>query len=389
MKVAIATHFPVDPLKPKGGVEAVSVNLVNGLAQLSDLDIDVVTLDTTIDKNVISCWDKVVIHRLAAKSGSVVLNACRTWKHTLQTYLESVEPDLVHAHDTYGIMTNGLKIPKVFTIHGFIHGDTLLSNTKFAWLRSKVWRFVETRTWANQPHIISISPYVRERLAGIANGIIHDIENPVAEEFFNIRRAERKGTIFSAAVISPRKNTLALVIAFGQIAAEFPHASLRLAGTIVDPEYGRLIERKIQETGLTNRVHLLGNVGTSQIHDELAIASIFALVSLEENSPMGIEEAMAVGIPVVTSNRCGMPYMVHHGESGYLVNPQQPDDIATRFRSLLADDTVRCAMGSIGRKIALHRFHPEIIAKRTRQVYLEILQEKKHFYSGRICPIAG
>jgi len=378
MKVAIATHFPVDPLKPKGGVEAVSVNLVKGLAQLSDLDIDVVTLDTTIDKNVISGWDKVVIHRLAAKPGSVVLNACGNWKQTLQNYLEGINPELVHAHDTYGIMTNGLEIPKVFTIHGFIYSDTLLSNTKFAWLRSKVWRFIETRTWANQPHIISISPYVRERLAGIANGVIHDIENPVAEEFFNIRRAERKGTIFSAAVISPRKNTLALVKAFGQIAAEFPWASLRLAGTIVDPEYGSLIEREIQETGLTNRVYLLGNLGTSQIHDELSAASIFALVSLEENSPMGIEEAMAVGIPVLTSNRCGMPYMVQHGISGYLVDPEHADKISARLRKLLSDGTLRDSMGSIGRKIALYRFHPAIVAKKTHQVYLEVMHDEKY-----------
>ena len=373
MKVAIVTHFPVDPVAPQGGVEAVSVNLVKGLAQLPNTEIHVVTMDTTIDTNIVSPWGNAIIHRLAASRGSVLLNACGEWKHTLQNYLTGLKVDLVHAHDTYGIMTKGMKLPRVFTIHGFIYGDTLLSKKKIAWLRSKIWRFIETRAWSDQPHIISISPYVRERLTGIAKGGIHDIDNPVAEEFFHVCRAEQKGSIFSAALISPRKNTLTLIEAFAQIATEFPRASLRLAGAVVNADYGCLVKKRVQEMGLTGRVHFLGKLATPQILDEFAAASIFSIVSLEENSPMGIEEAMAVGISVVTSNRCGMPYMVQHGESGYLVNPQQPKDIASRFRELLADDMLRTSMGNVGRNIALTRFHPTVIAKRTRQVYLELL----------------
>lgn len=377
MKVAIATYFPKDPSLPKGGVEAVSVNLVRALAQLSDAEIHVVTLDAGIDLDVILSWDNVTIHRLAAPEGSILLNACKAWRSILQNYLIKLKPDLVHAHDTYGIMTQGLKLPRIFTIHGFIHGDTLLSSKKFAWLRAKIWRIIETRAWAEQPHIISISPYVRERLAGIAQGVIHDIDNPVSEDFFRIKRAEKKRIIFSAAVISPRKNTLTLVKAFARIATEFPDTSLRLAGMIVNADYGRLVKQYIQEAGLVQRVHLLGNVGISQIHEELAAASIFALVSLEENSPMGIEEAMAAGVPVVTSNRCGMPYMVSHGESGYLVNPQQVVDIASRFKTLLGDDSLRGFMGKAGCEIALRRFHPAIIVKRTWSVYLEAIRDNE------------
>jgi glycosyltransferase involved in cell wall biosynthesis len=376
MKIAMATHFPVVPTAPQGGVEAVSVNLVKGLAQLQDMEIHVVTLDTTIATNSISHWDNVTIHRLAVSPGSILLQACGAWKHQLQNYLINLQLDLVHSHDTYGIMTQGLKLPRVFTIHGFIYGDTLLSQKKLAWLRSRIWRVIETRAWAEQPHIISISPYVRERLNGIAKGVIYDIDNPVGEEFFHIQRAEKKGTIFSAAVISPRKNTLTLVKAFALIADEFPHATLRLAGTVINEDYARLIKEYILKLKLSDRVHFLGKIGTSQILDELAAASIFALVSLEENSPMGIEEAMAAGVPVVTSNKCGMPYMVQHGESGYLVNAERPDEIVSRFRKLLKDDTICESMGSIGHGIALIRFHPSIVAKKTRQVYLETMQEK-------------
>ena len=106
-------------------------------------------------------------------------------------------------------------------------------------------------------------------------------------------------------------------------------------------------------------------------------AAVFALVSLEENSPMAIEEAMAAGVPVVTSNRCGMPYIVRDGESGFLVNPNDTDEIAGRLRQLIENDELRRSMGAKGKEIALDRFHPTRIAARTRDVYLRAIQDSR------------
>ena len=301
-KIVVATHFPADISSPQGGVEAVSVNLVKGLAQLKGLDLHVVTLDQGVSRDVRKRWENVTLHRLSVKPGSFLLNVCGAWRNKLQQYISNLRPDLVHAHDTYGIMVQGMTLPRVFTIHGFIYSDAALSDKKFSWIRSKIWRFIETRSWADQPNIISISPYVRERLKGIARGRIYDIDNPVDGKFFAVKRSELAGTVFCAALISPRKNTLALVEAFGKIAYFYPNASLRLAGAIANADYGRAVQERIQALGLDGRVFLLGRLSVRQVRDELAKASIFSLVSLEENSPMGIEEAMAAGVPVVTSN---------------------------------------------------------------------------------------
>ena len=73
---------------------------------------------------------------------------------------------------------------------------------------------------------------------------------------------------------------------------------------------------------------------------------------------MGIEEAMAANVPVVASNRCGMPYLVRNGETGYLVDPADADDIAARLGLLLHDDELRAAHGARARQIACERFHP-------------------------------
>lgn len=89
---------------------------------------------------------------------------------------------------------------------------------------------------------------------------------------------------------------------------------------------------------------------------------------------MGIEEAMAAGVPIVTSNRCGMPYMVRDGESGYLADPVDISDIAQRLKSLLLDEELRNAMGVRSRQMARDLFHPDAIARRTRHVYLRAME---------------
>jgi len=250
----------------------------------------------------------------------------------------------------------------------------LLSENKFPWLRSKMWKIIEQGNWASQPNIISISPYVRERLSGIATGMIYDIENPISESFFDIDRAEKKGVIFSSAVISPRKNTWGLVKAVSKLVAEGVDVQLRLAGSVVNQEYADQMNQWIEDHDMKEHVHFLGKISVDDIKNELSQAAIYALVSLEENSPMGIEEAMAVGVPVVTSNCCGMPYMVRHSETGFLVDPFNSQSIADKFRYLLDCDSLRKQQGENGSRIAIAHYHPKVVAKRTRDVYVEIVQ---------------
>jgi glycosyltransferase involved in cell wall biosynthesis len=371
MKVAVATAFPADTTAPHGGVEAVSVNLVEALSAFDDLDLHVVTTDRQVRQPEERRWGRATIHRLPHSGARVLIDATGPGRRQLHAFLTRLAPAVVHSHDVFGLMVKGLPIPRVHTIHGFIHGDTLVSGERFAWLRSQLWRRIETSGWADQPHIISISPYVRERLTGIAKGMIHDVENPIAPRFFAIRRDERALTIFSAAVVCRRKNTLGLVNAFASVVRSGIDARLRLAGTVTEEEYGQAVRARVRELGLDSRVDWLGGLKVAAIERELAAASVFALVSREENAPLGIEEAMAAGVPVVTSNRCGMPYMVAHGETGFLVDPENAEDIARRLCELLADRHRRQTMGERAREIARARFHPSAVAARTRQVYFE------------------
>jgi len=367
MRVAVVTQYPADPRAPRGGVEAVSVNLVQALARLDDLDVQVVTTSSEVPAPRTEEVDGAVVHRLPRGGGPLLSEAVGAGRRRVLQCLESLRPDVVHSHDVYGLMVQGVPAPSVFTVHGFIYADTRVSGERLPWLRSWLWRAFEPRGWAAHDHVIAISPYVRERLSGRIRGRIHDIENPIAREFFAVERREEPGVVFSAALIERRKNPIALVEALIALRARGVEARLRLAGPVREPDYGRRLESRV--AAAQGHVDLLGSLPSPAVRHELSRASVFALASLEENAPMGIAEAMAAGVPVVASDRCGMPYMVKDGATGHLVDPLDVTDVTDRLAALLADPERRAEMGELARRLARERHHPDSVALRTREVY--------------------
>ena len=373
IKLAFITQFPIDINRPHGGVEAVSVNLIPSLSKYQEFEIHVLTLCPDTKQATTETINGVIIHRIPKPLGSELKSSLGAGKKLIEEKVAEICPDLIHAHDTYGIMVKELSVPKVFTVHGFIYGDTLLANGKFKLLRSKVWEYIEKASWAKQPNIISISPYVRERLSGITKANIFDIDNPISDVFFNLKRQEVTGTIFTSAVITPRKNVIQLVSAVALLVQKGIKVELRIAGGIVDQQYANKLEKFIETNNLQSSVTLLGRITTTEVQAELCKASIYALASLEENSPMGIEEAMAAGVPVVTSNRCGMPYMVKNGETGFLINPFDAQDIANKCERILTNPVLARKMRDKAQQLALDLYHSDRVAERTVAVYKEIL----------------
>jgi glycosyltransferase involved in cell wall biosynthesis len=375
LKIVLATHFPLDITKPHGGVEAVLVNLVPNLAKHpSGLDVHVVTLEKSAKMLSVDEGEGYYVHRLPCKKGGDLSRFAFIERKKLCDYVKGLNPDIVHCHDTYGIALAGsIDIPLILTIHGFIYEDTRLSGKNMPRLRSIIWEYFEKKGWSKFKHIISISPYVRERLRDVTNAFIYDIDNPISDSLFDIQRESGGNIIFSAAVICQRKNTINLVKAAHDLNLKGVEFKMRLAGKVTNDNYGDELVRLIDKYRLHDKVELLGAVSSEQVKKELSKASVFALVSLEENSPMGIEEAMAVGIPIITSNKCGMPYMVKNHESGFLVDPTNVSEISKRLQILLTDKNLNLSMGERAKNTALSRFHPKVVAEQTVRVYKELL----------------
>lgn len=373
MRVAIATRYPDDIESPNGGVEAVSVSLVRGLVAEPNLEVDVVTFTDNVSHRTLEASENLRIHRLPLPGGSELLASISDCRQQMWSILKEMNSEIVHAHDTYGLMTCSIDIPSVFTVHGFVHKDTMLSNNRFPWVRGQIWKYFEHRGWRNQRNIISISPYVREAVTRVSSARIVDIDNPIHEKFFHTGRKTVGHRVFCAANICYRKNQLALVKATAELIRRGVPIELRLAGGSAEPDYLASLVGEVEALGLQEHVEILGPIGVEQVLNELRSASVFALMSREENSPMGIEEAMAIGIPVVSSNRCGMPYMIEHGRSGYLVDFDNIDDIAARIGSLLIDNERNHSFSIVSKQIASARFHPKKVAEKTAEAYRDIL----------------
>ncbi len=379
MKLAMITRFPLNTSAPRGGVESATLNLTDALASLNEIEIHVLTTNKNCKNIETKRWKNTTLHYLPWHGHSMLHHAIGPGKKLLEKYIKNLNADIIHAHDVYGLSVVDLDIPRVFTIHGFIYEDTKLSNRRFPNIRAKIWKHYEISSWKKQTNIISISPYVRERVSLLTNANIFDIDNPIQESFFNIERKEQKNQqrIFSAAWISERKNTLGLLKAFKKIIPSSPNAQLILAGEAKNKNYLNAVKNYIQTNNLSESVLLAGRLTQGQIRDELAKATIFALVSLEENSPMALEEAMAAELPIITSNRCGMPYMIKNNESGFLVEPANYDQIAEKCNLLLQNDELRREMGHKARQRATEKFHPKSVAKKTFNIYKLAIENHK------------
>lgn len=377
LKVAIVTAFPEHPERPAGGVEAQVVSLVEGLSRFEDLELHVVTTAPDCRTDSITSWGNVTVHRLRWAGGRTLRHAIGPGRRQMRAYLRQLVPDVIHSHDTFGLMVDRMPVPGVFTIHGFIHVDTARQPGRLAWLRSRLWRRVERRGWSRHEHIVCISPYVRERLVGISRAETHSIENPVHRDALNVQRHDEGNRVLFTGTIRGIKNPMAILLAAGRMGPLGRRMEIRLAGGTSEPDYLAAMKALARRSGLQQRTAFLGHLSRPEVLEELAAASVFVLPSLHENAPVSIEEAMAVGVPVVASNRCGMPHMVSEGETGFLIDPHDPGQIADRIERLLADPALRQRMGENSRRIAEDRFHPDRVAERTRQLYHRIAGEGK------------
>ncbi|HTB16181.1 MAG TPA: glycosyltransferase family 1 protein [Bryobacteraceae bacterium] len=178
--------------------------------------------------------------------------------------------------------------------------------------------------------IIAVSNFTAsqiEQLLKVETSRIRVVHHGVAPH--GQRTAMRKHAdtplVLSVGAIQRRKNIASLVTAFEKLPA---HWRLALAGA---PDgYGAAEElRAVEKSKARARIDVLGYVSKAQLEALYSQASIFAFPSLDEGFGMPILEAMAHGVPVLTSNRSAMPEVA--GDAALLVDPNNIDDALLRL----------------------------------------------------------
>mgnify|MGYP002621497316 CR=1 FL=1 len=137
---------------------------------------------------------------------------------------------------------------------------------------------------------------------------------------------------------------------------EVPEARLDVLG---DGERRREIATRIERLGLTERVRLLGRGSADEVHQRLAEAIAVVVPSTYEGMPLVVLEAMECARPVVASSVSGIPEVVVDGETGWLVAPESPSQLAAALRAVLADPVEAERRGRAGRSRLDDRFRPQ------------------------------
>ncbi len=131
------------------------------------------------------------------------------------------------------------------------------------------------------------------------------------------------------------------------------------------------VEKLCREMSLCDHILFLGK--QENVGDILASTDIFLLPSENESFGLAVLEAMACGVPCVTSNAGGLPEVNIDGETGFLVDAGDTKQFAQRTAQLLEDEPLRKKFGQNARRISRQLFNADKIVPQYVSYYEEIL----------------
>jgi glycosyltransferase involved in cell wall biosynthesis len=148
------------------------------------------------------------------------------------------------------------------------------------------------------------------------------------------------------------------ILAFQKVLEKQPHLKLKMIG---DGELFDVSKNLVKSLGLEDQVLLLGGLPRTEIAKHLQSAFMFVQHSLvafngdSEGTPVGIIEAMAAGLPVVSTKHAGIPDVVIDRETGFLVDENDIKQMAHYMLKLTEDRDLAESMGNKGKvRIAEH-----------------------------------
>lgn len=376
MRIAVLGLFPEDPGRIVGGVEAVTLRLCEGLARIEGADVHALVASRGRAVGRRELAPRWTVHSIggAGRFGNILF--ARPDRARMVRALRQIGPDIVHAHSTdrhaLGALDSGL--PAVVSIHGVIEMETKLERKPAERLRGFFRERMVADALRRVKNVIYISPYLREMYESkLGRARTWVVENPVGPVFFESEAEPDGATVLFSGLVIPRKGIRNLLAAIAIARKETPGLRLRIAGLQPDPAYLEDVKRKIGELGLEEAVRFTGGLSPEELAGEIARAAFVVLVSRQDTSPVSIQEAMAVGRPVIGSAIGGIPWLVKEGETGFLVPYGDPEVLAKRMTDLLTNEELRGRFSAKARAEAERRFSVDAIGRNHWKVYEEIV----------------
>lgn len=349
--------------------------LLQGLTSLPKVEVHVVSCSQKKMNSPVQLAANIWFHSLLVPKWGWLRSGYSGCISAVRKELGVIQPDLVHAQGTErdcAIAAAFFPGPKVLTIHGNCRAIAQLRQSKpfsYWWLQAQLERFSIPRF----DGVVCISKYTQSLVSGLAKKTWL-LPNAVDPAFFEIepKSVSEFPVILVVANVDARKNQIGLIHSLDGLSKKRPF-QMRFLGKCGEDPYGQEFRGLVQTRpwcfwgGMLDRVSL---------RKEFAKATAVMLPTWEDNCPMVVLEAQAAGIPVICSNVGGVPDLVEEEITGLLTDPSRPESMPQALGRLLQNPGLAKRLADAGRKQALARFHPRVIAEKHLEIYRELIASR-------------
>ena len=345
-----------------GGAARVMVNLANSFAKSNKICF---VTNFPADHEYLLATDisRVFLEEKESHSNFLVKNASRVCK--LRKLIKSWKPDI-------SIAFMGENNFRLLAANCFLSGKVLLS--------------VRNDPYREYPTILS--KFMAKVLYRFADGIVFQTEdarnffpssvrhkskiimNQVDSKFFEIECSNVEYFVATGR-LSAQKNYPVMIRAFSAVVERFPQETLYIYGDSSESQRIQL-QKLIDSLGMKNNIFLKGI--STNVPEILSHAKAFLMSSDYEGMPNGLLEAMAVGLPCISTDcPCGGPKMlIEHQNNGILVPIQNEAALTSAILSLEENELLRKSLAK-NAKISAVRFQPERVLRQWEIYVKEIV----------------
>jgi colanic acid/amylovoran biosynthesis glycosyltransferase len=239
-----------------------------------------------------------------------------------------------------GALMDGPEWTWSFTIHGFQD----FVNEADARLDLKA---------ASAAFVICVSDFTRSQLMRVADPShwdkFHVVRCGIDVNAFSFRSPppiSGEPRILVVARVSPEKGHVVLLRSLRTLFEHDVRFRLEIVGS---GDFIDEVRAEAQRLGIDELVDFLGELPVDQVQRRLANADVFCLPSFAEGLPVSIMEAMAIGVPVVTTFISGIPELAVHEHTALVVPAGNVDELAKALSTLLADADLRTRLAHAAR----------------------------------------
>lgn len=245
-------------------------------------------------------------------------------------------------------------IPSVVTVHDL---TPLLFPYWHSWRNRVTFRRQLPATLRAATHIVAVSrataadlakrfPMTEGRTSVVYNGVDSRFAPASQATIEAVRRAydAPNGYVLSIGTLEPRKNLTRLLDAWDRVVDQVPDSPPLLIAGAKGWGSGSL-QRRMHRA---ERVRYLGRLARPQLTEVLQGALVFAYPSLYEGFGLPVAEAMACGVPVITSDSSSLPEVI--GDAGIQVNPRHTGQLTGALARLVNDGDLRTELAELGRQ---------------------------------------